>query len=94
MSPPVAASKVRSEKRKWWKILNRDHTRRSLFWKKETKNSRYDEQKMPRALPGSSGGKLQGRSKDEKGKEEADEEEANQGIKIRSEVTRGIVAGV
>ena len=50
--------------------------------------------KMPEALPGFSGGKLQGRSKGEEGGEEEDEEEENQERTMRNAVTRGIMAGV
>ena len=46
----------------------------------------WREQRMPKALPGFSGGKLQGRSKEEKGKEEENEEEESQEITRRSEV--------
>ena len=50
--------------------------------------------KMPEALPGFSGGKLQGRSKGEEGGEEEDEEEENQERTMRNAVTRGTMEGV
>ena len=49
---------------------------------------------MPKALPGFSGGKLPGRSKEETCKEEENDEEEIKEIKIMNEVTRGTVAGV
>ena len=50
--------------------------------------------KMPEALPGFSGGKLQGRSKGEEGGEEEYEEEENQERTMINAVTRGTMAGV
>ena len=52
-------------------------------------------QKMPKALPGFSGGKLPGRNKvEEEGKEAEEGEEEGQEKKMENEVIRGIISGV
>ena len=71
-------------------IESRPHMAVSCVVERE-KESRNGANKVPKALPVISGGKLRGRSKAAKGKEEEDEEKENQERQMRSEVTQEIV---
>ena len=58
--------------------------------KKETKE--WNEQKLPKVLPGCSGGRLPGRSTKEKGREEGDVDEDGEERRIRGQVVQEVVA--
>ena len=73
---------------------SRAHKAVSIVVERDKEIQQWREEQMPKALPGFSGRKLPGRSKGEAGKEEKDEEEKDQEGQIRSQVTRGIIAGV
>ena len=69
----VAVSKERSYSWRWWKIFEaRPHKAVSFVVKREKEIREWSEQKMPKVLPGCSGGRLPARSTKEKGKEEGE----------------------
>ena len=49
---------------------------------------------MPEVLPGYSGGRLPGRSIEEKGREEGEVDEGSEERKIRNEIAQGVVASI
>ena len=53
----------------------------------------WNEQKLPRALPGYSGRRLPGRSTEEKGREEGEEDEGGEERRIR-EIVKEVIAGI
>ena len=63
-------------------VESRPHKAASSVVERDKEIQEWSQQKMPKARPGFSGGKLPGRSKGEKGKEEEDEEEKDQERKI------------
>ena len=52
------------------------------------------EQKLPKVLPGYSGGRLPGRSTKEKGREEGEVDEGGGERRIRSQIAHEVVAGI
>ena len=52
----------------------------------------WNEQKMPKVLPGYSGGRLPGRPTKEKGREEGEVDEVSGERRIRSQLAQGVVA--
>ena len=54
----------------------------------------WNEQKMPKTLPGFSGGKLPGRSTAEKGREEEEEYEGSRKMQLRKEIAKEVIASV
>ena len=53
-----------------------------------------DEQKLPKVLPGYSGGRLPGRSIKEKGRKEGEVDEDSGERRISNEIAQGVVAGM
>ena len=89
MSSPVAAFRRRSENRSGGWI---PHKAVSSVVDRDKEVQVWREQRMPKQLPGFSGGKLPGRSKEEKGKRKR--KRWRRARKKRNEVTRGIAVGV
>ena len=54
----------------------------------------WNEQKLPKVLPGYSGGRFPGRSKKEKGREEGELDEDSEKRKVRNEIAQEVVAGI
>ena len=54
----------------------------------------WNEQKLPKALPGYSGGRLPRRSRKQKGKEEGELDEGTEEGRIKSEIAQEVVAGI
>ena len=54
----------------------------------------WNEQKLPKVLPGYSGGRLPGRSTEEKGREEGEVDEDGEERRIRSQIIQEVVAGI
>ena len=75
----VPISKEKSHRWRWWKILSRDHIKQykavSRVVKREKEIQEWNEQKLPKVLPGYRGGRLPGRSAKESGREEEEEDE-------------------
>ena len=72
----------------------RPHRAVSLLVESEKKEMQeWSEQKLPKVLPGYSGGRLPGRSAKEKGREEG-EEKASDDREIRQEIAQEVVAGI
>ena len=90
----VAVSKKRSYRWRWWEILHQDHIKPSLLWSKEKEIKEWNEQKLPKVLPGYSGGRLQGRSTKETGKEEGEVNEDGGERRIRTHIGQEVVAGI
>ena len=55
-------------------------------------NQGHTEQRMPQALPGYSGGRLPGRSKE--GREEREEDEGREERRVRNEIIKEVIAGM
>ena len=71
---------------------SRPHEAVSFLVERDKEVQVWNEQKMPKALPGYSGGKLPGRSTKEGGRDEEDPDEGREERKIRSEIAREVVA--
>ena len=54
----------------------------------------WNEQKLPNVLPGYSGGRLPGRSTEERGREEEEEEEDCKERPVKNEIAQGVVASI
>ena len=71
MSLRVVVSQERCHRWRWLKILSQDHIKQCLFVvRREKMVKEWNEQKLPKVLPGDSGGKLPGKSTNQKGREE------------------------
>ena len=81
---------------RWWKALSRDHTKQCPLWsrKREKEVQEWNEQKLPKVLPGYSGGRLPGRRAKERGREDEEEEENGRERKVRYETAQEVVAGI
>ena len=66
----------------------------SFVVKREKEMQEWNEQKLPKVLPGCSGGRLPGRSAKERGREEEEEGEKSRGRKVRYEIAQEVVAGI
>ena len=66
----------------------------SFVVEKDKEVQEWDEQKMPKALPGYSGGRLPGRSTKETGREEEEEEKDSRERQVRNEIDQEVTAGI
>ena len=74
-------------------VESRPHKAVSLVVKKKRKEiQEWNEQKLPKVLPGYSGGRLPGRSAKAGGREEEEEDENSKEKKIRYEIAQEVVA--
>ena len=73
---------------------SRPHKAISSVVKGETEMKEWNEQKMPKVLPGYSGGRLLGRSTKEKGREEGELDEGKEERRNKSEIAQEVVAGI
>ena len=73
---------------------SRPHNAVSFVVEREKDKQEWNEQKLPKVLPGYSGGRLPGRSAKEKGREEGEVEEGSEERQIRQEIAREVVAGI
>ena len=91
----VAVSKEKSYRWRWWKIWSQDHTEQCLIVvTREMEMQEWHEQKLPKVLPGYSGGTLPGRSTKEKGREEGEVDEDSGKRRIRSQIAQEVVPGI
>ena len=72
----------------------RPHKAVSFVVERDKEVQEWNEQKMPKALPGYGGGRLPGRSTKEKGREEEEEEEDSRERHVRNEIAQKMVAGI
>ena len=54
----------------------------------------WNEQRLPKSLPGDSGERLPGRSTKEKGREEGEEDEGSEERRIRDQIIEEVIAGI
>ena len=73
---------------------SRPHKAVSFLVEREKEMQEWNEQKLPKVLPGYSGGKLPGRSTEEKGREEGEVDEGSGERKIRLAIAQEVVAGI
>ena len=66
----------------------------SFVVERDNEVQEWNEQKMAKALPGYSGGRLPGRSSEEKGREEEKEEEDRRERQVRNEIAQEVFAGI
>ena len=88
----VTASREKSQMKVWKTFESRPHNAVSFVVEREREKEIQDwnEQKMPKVLPGYSGVKLPGRSS-EAGKEEGEEQEENGERRIKNEIAQKVV---
>ena len=72
----------------------RPHKAVSCVVEGEKEMQEWNEQKLPKVLPGYSGERLPGRSTEEKGKEEGEPDEGREERTIRNEIDQEVVAGI
>ena len=70
------------------------HKTVSFVVEREKEIQEWNEQKLPKVLPGYSGGRLPGRSIKEKDREEGELDEDSEKTKIRNEIAQEVVAGI
>ena len=70
------------------------HEAVSFVVERDKEVQEWKELKMPKVLPGSSGGKLPGRSTAEKGREEEEEVEESWERQMKKETAEEVVAGM
>ena len=73
---------------------SRPHQAVSFVVRREQERKERCERKLPKVLPGCSGGKLPGRSTKEKGREEGEVDEDGEERRIRDQIVQGVVAGI
>ena len=73
---------------------SRPHKTVSFVVKAEKEIMEWNEQKLPKVLPGYSGGRLPGRNAKEKGREEGEVDENGGEKGIRSQIAQEVVAGI
>ena len=74
--------------------LSRPHKAVPVVVEREKETQEWNEQKLPKVLPGYNGGRLPGRSTKEKGREEGEVDEDSGGRRIRNEIAPAVVTGV
>ena len=72
---------------------SRPHKAVSRVVKREKEILEWNEQKLPKVLPGYRGGRLLGRSAKESGKEEGKDKEENGERRIRNEIAQKVIEG-
>ena len=75
-------------------IESRPHKAVTFVVKRGKERQERNEQKLPKALPGYSGGSLPGRSTKEEGREEGEEEEGGEDRRIRVEDVKEVIGGI
>ena len=93
MSLRAMAYKEKSRRWRWWKT-SRPHKTVSFVVERDKEMQEWNEQKLPKVLPGYSGERLPGRSIKEKGREEEEPDEGKEERQIRSEKTQEMVADI
>ena len=73
---------------------SRPHKAVSFLMEREKEMQEWNEQKLPKALPGYSGGRLPGRSTKEKGREEGEVDKDSGERRMRNEIAQEVVAGI
>ena len=73
---------------------SRPHKAVSFVFKREKEIQEWNEQKLPKVLPGYSGGRLPGRSTKEKGRDEGEADEGREERHISSEIAQEVVASI
>ena len=73
---------------------SRPHKAESFVVEREKEVQEWNEQKMPKVLPGHSGGRLPGRSTKEGGREEEEAEEACREGQVRKEIVQEVVESI
>ena len=75
-------------------LESRRHKAVSFVVRREKEIKEWNEQKMPKALPGYSGGRLPGRNTKEKGREEGGADEDGEERRIKGQIVQVVVAGI
>ena len=73
---------------------SRPHKAVSFVVERGKEIQEWNEQKLPKVLPGHSGGRLPGRSTKEKGSEEGEVDEDGEERRIRGQIVQEVVAGI
>ena len=73
---------------------SRPHKAVSFVARREKEVKEWNEQKLPKVLPGHSGGTLPGRSTKERGREEGQVHEDVEKRRIRGQIVQEVVAGI
>ena len=86
--------------RKIWKMKvtedfeSRPHKAVTFVVERGKERQEWSEQRMSKVLPGYGGGRLPGRSTEEKGREEGEEDEGSEEKKVRNEIIKEVVQGI
>ena len=73
---------------------SRPHKAVTFVVERGKERQEWNEQKLPKSLPGYSGGRLPGRSTKEKGREEGEEDEGGEERSIRDQIVKEVIAGM
>ena len=72
---------------------SRPHKAATFVVERGKEKQEWSGQKLPKALPGFSGGRLPGRSTKEKGKEEGEGDEGSEERRVRDQIVKEVIAG-
>ena len=75
-------------------VESRPHRAVPFVVEREKEVQEWNEQKLPKVLPGFCGGRLPGRSSEEKGREGGEPDDGREERKFRSEITQEVVASI
>ena len=73
---------------------SRPHKAVSFVVEREKEIQEWNERKLPKVLPGYSGGRLPGRDTKERGREEGEEDEGGEERRIRNQIIKEVIAGI
>ena len=73
---------------------SRPHKAVTFVVERGKKRQELNEQQVPKALPGYSGGRLPGRNTEEKGRKEGEEDEGSEERRVRNEIIKEVIQGI
>ena len=73
---------------------SRPHRAVTFVVERGKEGQEWSEQRMPKASLGYSGGRLPGRSEEEKGREEGEDDEGREERRVRNEIVKEVIAGI
>ena len=75
-------------------LKSRPHKAVTFVVERRKERQEWNEQKLPKALPGYSGGKLPGWSTKEKGRDEGEEDRGSEERRIRDQIIKEVIASI
>ena len=73
---------------------SRPHKAVTFVVERGKERQEWNEQQLPKALPGYSGGRLPERNTEEKGRKEGEEDEGSEERRVRNEIIKEVIQGI